>query len=183
MPLTNDTLKKFKCGNIFFETGIGKGNGVQKAIDAGFVKIYSLEIDQKLIDKANIKFKEYIDSKKIEIILGDSKLNMSEALKKITEPATFWLDAHWDFGPVKGIDVSPLYAELTCLKNHPIKNNAILIDDVRCFHKGHHWGNDINLAKLIDLIKEINNNYKIEFADGDLGRRRIAKNDILVAKI
>ena len=47
-------------------------------------------------------------------------------------------------------------------KNHHIKTHTILVDDYRCM------GQDGYPSKenLLDLLKEINSNYKIKFLEG-----------------
>ena len=43
MPI-NFNLKKYK-NSVFLETGTYQGDGIKKALEAGFEKIYSIEIN------------------------------------------------------------------------------------------------------------------------------------------
>jgi hypothetical protein len=96
----------------------------------------------------------------------------------ISNPITFWLDGH-----NMGYDVEggvPLYSEISTIDCSPIKTHTILVDDVRMFGKDDSnlgW-KDIDLAKLIKMIKLINPEYKITYEDSNNGPK-----DILVAYI
>jgi len=186
MPLTKDTLAKFRTGNVFFETGTYKGEGIERALAAGFSKIYSVEVDQNWVDFAIAKFREHVDSGRVKIIKGDTKQIMGDVLKEINEPITFWLDAHWDLGPVKGEADNPLYDELAFIKSHPVKTHLIMIDDMRLMGAdAYHWGKTMRRDKIISDIMTINPSYKITYTDGDLGPQYggLAKNDIMVAHL
>lgn len=172
------TLKKNVLENYmspyFFETGTADGDAVRQAIDMGFEKIFSIEIDESLYNKNCEKFKSYIDSGQVILILGDSLVKMKEIIPQIDKPTTFWLDAHVDFGP-KGIKDCPLYEELESIKSSNIKNHKILIDDIRVL--GDHWGTGIELDILKKMLLEINPEYNISLEDGHVPK------DVLSAKI
>lgn len=171
--LKKNVLEKYKS-SYFFETGTADGDAVRLALELGFEKIYSIEIDENLYHKNCEKFKSFIDSGQVILILGDSLIKMKELLNEIDKPTTFWLDAHVDFGP-KGVKDCPLYEELKSIKNNKIDDHKILIDDVRVF--GEHWGEGIELEELKKLLLEINPKYQIFMEDGHV------PNDILSAKI
>jgi hypothetical protein len=59
------------------------------------------------------------------------------------------------------------------LKNHPIKNHTLLIDDTRMF--GHYWGLGLSKESVIEQVMAINPDYKIQWENG------IEANDIMVA--
>lgn len=71
--------------------------------------------------------------------------------------------------------MSPILQELEAIKNHPIKNHTILIDDVRMF--GTRDFDGVTLDQITDKLREINPNYSIFFEKG------YQANDILVACI
>lgn len=181
MPLTANTLKLFKRGDVFIETGTLYGDGIAHALDADFKKIISIDIDPSLVNQARTLFS---NRSAVEIVLWDSKKALVEVILKINETCTFWLDAHWDMGPVCGEVICPLYDELTAIKNHPIKNHLILIDDMRLVgNNSHHWGKMVQKQTIIAILKEINPAYNIVYTDGDLGPEGggIAPQDIMVA--
>jgi len=121
--------KKYKI-KAFIETGTYKGKMVE-AVKKDFEKIYSIELDKTLYEKARIKFE---NEKHIKIIQGDSGEKLFEILKTIKEPCIFWLDGHYS-GDItaKGNLNTPIFNELISIFNHPIKNHIILIDDARLF--------------------------------------------------
>lgn len=157
----------------FVETGTADGDCVRLALEMNFEKIFSIELDQSLQDKNIQIFKQFTDNGKLELITGDSLLEIPRIVSKLDKPTTFWLDAHVDFGPM-GINKCPLYEEIKAIKQSKIKTHTILIDDVRIF--GQHWGEDISLLTIKNSILEINPDYKFTFEDNTY-----ANNDVLVA--
>jgi hypothetical protein len=138
--------KKYKFNhNIFFETGTHHGDGILKALDLGFNKILSVEIDQTYFLECYDKFIDQIIDGKVHLFFGDSNVWMNHMLKLIKEPALFWLDGHPD-----GIDGNPLWEELESIKNHPIKNHTILIDDIPIY---------FDPKQVESKLLEINPNY------------------------
>jgi len=173
MPLKENTLILYK-NPYFLETGSYLGDGIEKAISAGFQTIISIELSQKYFELCTKKFSM---NSNVKIILGDSSLMLSDVIKNIDVPITFWLDGHHSCGDTAlGNKWSPLIEELIIIKEHPIKTHIILIDDMRCWKKenpvigfGH--------TEIVNVIMEINNKYKIEYIDG------CEQNDILAARI
>ena len=171
--LRKDVLEKY-MSPYFFETGTADGDAVRLAIEMGFEKIYSIEIDERLYIQNCEKFKEFIESGQVVLILGDSLLKMEEIIPQLDKPTTFWLDAHVDFGP-KGVKRCPLYEELESIKTSNINNHKIMIDDMRIF--GNHWGTGISTETLKKTLLEINTEYTITIEDGYVPK------DVLCAKI
>jgi len=168
MPILVNDLRKFKR-NIFIETGLSVGSGIKRAIEAGFRKFYSIEIDKKYYEQGLHKFKKL----PVKIFYGDSNKEFPNLMKLIKEPATIWLDSHT-------VHTTTLLTELKTLSEHPIKEHTILIDDIRKVRKGDWEGITIDL--ITKLIKEINPEYKISFIDGHTSETTYKK-DIMVAKI
>lgn len=172
--LSKEVLEKYK-NDIFVETGTYLGGGIEVALECGFKKIYSMEIDPEKVKYNTERFKKEIDDGIVEIIEGDTFDVFCDVLSKINEPATFWLDAHWD-GSVLGVYRCPLPFELHSLLSHPIREHTILIDDRRLFGHGD-WGQGIDERSLVNQLFKINQNYTIGVEDGYI------PNDILVAKL
>jgi hypothetical protein len=183
MPLGANTLKMFKKGDIFIETGTLYGDGIQKALDAGFKRVISIDIDPAIVEAAT---KQFAGRPEVLVMLGDSKKALAEQLVFIKEPCTFWLDAHWDMGPVCGEAICPLYDELNAINNHPIKTHRILIDDMRIVgNQHHHWGKTVQKDAIIAMVKQINPFYTICYTSGDLGPNGGGEvaSDIMVAMV
>ena len=186
MPLSLPTLKKYKKGNVFFETGTQYGGGIRMALDAGFSKIISLEIDGAAVGRERGRYKVQVDSGQVEIIHGDTAQIMGDVLAKIQEPVTFWLDAHLESDhpqQFNGKQHCPLYAELTFIMNHQIKTHTIMVDDMKIIGTNHFWGGTVAKDHIQHMIEAINADYKIEIVDGEYGPNQPDLQDILVASL
>ena len=184
MPIKFD-LKEFNYNRIFIETGTYLGDGVARALDAGFKVVVSIELDKKRYLYAKNRFK---NNKNVRIIHGNSGIELVKLLKKVKEPCTFWLDAHYCGEPIEmGVEIAnkwcPMNEELEAINQHNIKNHTILIDDMRCIDLQHI---DTKTQKpvgfpgkqnLLNKITEINPNYKIRYLPG------VIQDDVLVAYI
>ena len=124
--LSKSVLSKYK-NDIFVETGTLWGEAVEVAIECGFKKIYTVDIDPEKVKHSRKKFAKEIKSGQVEVLEGDTFKMFPDILKKIDAPATFWLDAHWDGGPM-GDYKCPLPFELEALLTHPKKKHTLLVD-------------------------------------------------------
>ncbi|MDP2685266.1 MAG: hypothetical protein Q8P20_09615 [bacterium] len=168
MPIDLETLKKYADkSSIFIETGTHTGATVKLANAAGFKRIYSIELSDKW--HAHNK-KQFAECPHIKIIHGNSGAKLAELLTTINQPCVLWLDAHYSGGDTAN-SLGPIYAELEAIKNHPIKNHTILIDDMRGFGQ-----------RVIDAVIAINYEYNITYEDAKRGKM-FFKDDILVATI
>lgn len=124
------SYKKQFNPKIFIETGTYKGEMLD-SMNNKFEKMYSIELGKELYQKAKEKYK---NSKNIALFQGDSGTILPILMKKVKEPALFWLDAHYSGGEtVKGFLETPVEKELETILNHPIKTHIILIDDAKDF--------------------------------------------------
>jgi hypothetical protein len=145
--LFRDFGVKLGC-KYFVETGTHLGHGVQYALDHGFEQILSCEFME---DRYQHCMDRFSDNDNVSLYCGNSLECMPKMLESIDDKACFWLDAHWEGGGV------PTFEELEMIKNHPIKNHTIIIDDIPvCF-------DDLDRKKLEQLILLINPKYKIEY--------------------
>lgn len=156
IPLYNTlypiVLNKYK-NRVFVETGLWRGQGIQVALDCGFEKIYSCDIDPIWI---NYGVRRYSKTPNVNIFYGNSVTFLNEVFKKETQNITFWLDAH--------IPKCPLLDELEVIKNSSVKNATILIDDLNLYEATNKetWANEtpISVKQIMYKIIEINPNYK-----------------------
>lgn len=155
---------------VFIESGSFMGDGIQMALDAGFKKIYSIELSENLYRKCVVRFR---DNENVNLIFGDSHLVLDDLLIGINERVTFWLDGHWAGDDTAiGRYESPLIQELEAIGRHHIKNHIILIDDLRC------WNRDVqgfDTEIIRQKCLEINPAYRFTFENGYM------PNDILAA--
>jgi len=160
----------------FIETGTWEGHGVLLADMAGcFKEIHTIELSEYFYAKNKIGEVNHTNPP-VYVWFGDSGTVLGEVLKKMNEPATIWLDAHYSGNDTaKGESNTPVLRELECIKNHPIKTHTILIDDVRLFETAEF--DNISLNTVISKLKEINPSYVIYRADA-----LNIPGDILIAK-
>ena len=170
--LEHFTLNKNK---ILIEGGTSLGWGTATAIQAGFEKIYTIELLKNLFEDAQNMFSNQIKSGQVVTINGDTQTVLGQILEEVNQTATFWLDAHFGKKYKGEKPRCPLLAELDVIKQHSIKTHTLLIDDMRLFGKAAH--DFITIEQVKQKILEINPNYKISFLDSNV------KNDILLAKI
>lgn len=183
MPIKFD-LKQFNNNRIFIETGTYLGDGVKTALKSGFMFVISIELDRKRYLEAEKIFKQYHN---VILLYGDSSTILPKLMKRIHEPCTFWLDAHY-CGEALELNITisekwcPLSEELEAIQNHSVKNHTILIDDMRCMGNNHiekKTKKPIGFPvkeNLLNKLKEINNNYSFSYLDGHV------KDDVLVAQ-
>ena len=168
----------YNYNKVFIETGCYKGDGIQKALDVGFLKVISIEITPLYFNMCKERFK---DDSRVEIAFGDSSKEIGEIIKDIDESITYWLDGHYsDSTTLHGAKLCPLMDELEAIKEHAIKyNDTILIDDRRCWSKSD-WFYQFYQFTAEDIearIKGINPKYVITYDDGYI------PDDVIVAQI
>jgi hypothetical protein len=162
------------CQTYFVETGTFCGNGIQKALDAGFQQIRSIEFDNNFANHSKLRFAHYSN---VKIYRGDSSVDLWNVIKDINQPITFWLDAHIYPPRTDGGKNCPLIEELDQIKRHPIKSHIILIDDMHCC--GTASFDFMTHEDFINKLLEINPDYQIRYVDGgDAGEY---KNNVMVA--
>jgi hypothetical protein len=161
-----------KYSEVFVETGTLNGAGIHRALNSGYSRVISIELDDVLYKNANNSFYSYSN---VNIVHGDSGLVLGECIRDFDESITFWLDGHYSGeGTALGISEYPLIEELTHIKNHHIKNHTILIDDIRCWKE---YNASLNFNTITEFIKDINKDYIFYYMDG------YVPDDILVCKI
>lgn len=152
---------------VFIETGTFTGDGIQCALDSGFEKVYSCDINVEYVENARKKYSD----KNVIVENLESHEFLQKVLPEIDERVVIFLDAHsmpydmYDerrgFGEdtVKtGVGPCPLVSEIDVIKSHPIKNHIILIDDFQCFDTWMFEG--LQFDDVNDLICSINPKYK-----------------------
>lgn len=168
---------KYYC-DYFLETGYYMGSGVERAIKAGFEKIFSIEISSIHVENGKKRHENYITLGQVEIINDDSR-NLYKTIKQFPNKRfLFFLDAHADQSNQHEKSIAcPVIEELEAIRNHPIKDHVILVDDMRLFRSQSAWARGILVDKIITELHKINPNYKISFFKG------VAENDVLCATV
>lgn len=147
---------------ILVETGTYLGQTVDDLKNT-FDKIYSIELDKTLYQKAN---KTFSKNKNVKIIQGDSADILPKLIDCIETRSLFWLDAHYSGGiTAKGSKETPILKELQAISDSKIKGHVILIDDAREFTGSDDYP---SIKKLKDFVTKKFPNYKV-----------VIKNDII----
>ena len=169
-------FSEYADNGVFFETGTFSGDGIQKALNAGFKEIYSIEIE-------SVNFKNCLNrfatNENVHLFLGDSSKDLEQIIHTIDTPITFWLDGHMCPPREDGGSNCPLIAELEQISKHFIKTHTILIDDMHCADTI--LFDYLSKEDLIKKIFEINPNYEITFVPG--GDDGEYPQNVMVAKV
>ena len=120
-----DTFK----AKVFVETGTNQAETAVWA-SANFERVFTVEAHEPLHQKA---VETFGSCKNIRFLKGDSRTHIKSLTSSLTEPAIFWLDAHWcgenTFGKS---DECPVVGELELLNASKVPH-IVLIDDARFF--------------------------------------------------
>jgi hypothetical protein len=132
---------------VFIETGTYTGHMVLSMLDR-FQKVYSIELDKVLYQKAVANFQSY---KNVQILHGESDKILEKLLLDVETSCLFWLDAHYSGGQTAKADIeTPIMKELEHILNHPLAERFILlIDDARCFNETNDYPSIETVRKLI----------------------------------
>jgi hypothetical protein len=145
--------------STLIETGTYMGDMIE-AQKGNFKKIFSVELSEDLCQKARIKFKR---DKNVTIVHGDSGKVMPEVLKKIDEPAIFWLDGHYSSGvTARGDTDCPIFGELEAILASGVEKHILLVDDARLFNG---QGDYPTIDAMTQFILDRNPSYRAEVKD------------------
>lgn len=117
--------------DVLVETGTYQGAMIH-ATHSRFKEIYSIELSSELHQRAKIMFAHLPH---VHLIQGDSAVELGNLVQYLDRPCLFWLDAHYSGGiTARGIEDTPIMAEMNYITKHSIKKHVVLIDDARCFN-------------------------------------------------
>jgi hypothetical protein len=170
-----DLNKYVEKTDVFVETGTERGNGVQRALDAGFDRVISVELAHNLYLST---FDRFFNDDRVTLLYGDSMDVLPVICKNLPNyPCMFWLDAHVDNGYTTYKKPCPILDELILLARNNRRNDIIMIDDRRKFAEKGDWGADITEDMIKKKLKEVNSNYTIFYENG------IQDDDVIVAEV
>ncbi len=114
---------------ILVETGTYYGDMVE-AMKRRFSRIYSIELNPELCEKAAQRFER---DRHVRIIQGNSGIEIGKLIGQLDQPALFYLDGHYSGGTTaRGDRDTPIYEELAHIFDRDARH-VIVIDDARCF--------------------------------------------------
>jgi hypothetical protein len=172
-----------RYGSTFIETGSAAGDGIQRALDAGFAEVHSIEAATYWYDLCLDRFKFNMA---VELHLGKSTDVLgTDFLGGKVDGLVFFLDAH-PSGPLSAghADVMEkgfasefnqdniIKAELAIILEK-YKDAVIMIDDQA--------GLDDYSQEYIEIILKANPGYRFEFYDENLSGEHLYTHKILVA--
>lgn len=115
--------------DILVETGTYYADTV-RGLRKDFRRIYSIELDEHLHAMAVARCKRQANA---VLLQGDSGERIVDVIAQLTDPALFWLDAHYSAGETARGDVdTPIHAELIAVLGDE-RPHVILVDDMREF--------------------------------------------------
>ena len=132
-----DTLfKKYKSDcTVFFETGTHMGDSVQDALDLGFERIISIEVDERFYDHCMKRFQPLDIWDKVKLFLGRTEDNIEKLTQEwVNGRCMFWIDAHQTNSPYK--------LEIEAILKHERNNHVIIIDDINKYGIDVKWIKD-----------------------------------------
>ena len=138
----NTLIDKFNC-KIYLETGTGIGVCLSHALKYNLEKYYSIDLDDKLIQKAKAKF----ENENVQFYNDYSHKALEKIVPKLPKDKSilFFLDAHFpkaDFSEItyeESIstykeDAFPLLKEIKTIKKHrDISKDCFIIDDWKLY--------------------------------------------------
>jgi hypothetical protein len=156
-------LRKY-LNEVFVETGTFEGGGVAAALEAGFKRVYSIEIAPRYYQMA---CKTFEGDPKVHLFFGDSSQMLRSILGEIQVPATFWIDAHLPQDGAQHVPTwgnCPALLELCAIATHQVKTHTILCDDLNDYGTSLH--DNITVEQLRCQIRAINSNYQFRYESG-----------------
>lgn len=115
---------------IFVETGTALG-GTLEQLHGDFAELYSVELDSAYHEYAQNHVGKAAPN--VYLTHADSTTWVQTMVEALTEPALFYLDAHYS-GPhtAKGKLETPIKAELRAILESPV-GHVVVVDDARLF--------------------------------------------------
>ncbi len=168
--------------DTFLETGTAAGDGVQRALDAGFMNVASCEAAPQWFEQSFARFKEYkggtTEDGKAKPLVTIHKLKSTNFLSMFVSqafPQVIFLDAH-PAGPLsaghddvveKGLasefhQYNIIKAELAIILKK-FNQHVIIIDDVNGLTDGY-------AMEYMDLMAAANPGYEFSFWDENLSK-------------
>jgi hypothetical protein len=123
-------LRRFSL-HQFIETGTYMGDTLAYIALDKKLKCTSVELADTYYQLALARFASYTN---VNLIKGDSGAVLPDIVRRLEEPALFWLDGHYSGAmTARGDADTPISSELQVILDSPIKTHVILIDDARQF--------------------------------------------------
>lgn len=113
----------------FVETGTADG-ATTLALKNDFDRLITIELDYERY--LHVLTSDFVPYPQILPIWGDSGKVLVELVHWLTEPALYWLDAHY-CGGVSGDEDTPIRTELLAIGKSAREGSLIVVDDAHLF--------------------------------------------------
>lgn len=129
-------LRRYRLG-AFVETGTHSGDTLAYVARRKNLSCISVELSPGFYSDAVRRFSRWGN---VQLVHGDSAEVLPEVVRKLREPALFWLDGHYSGGvTARGAADTPISAEIKSVLASPIDGHVILVDDARLFDGTHDY--------------------------------------------
>lgn len=113
----------------FIETGTFYGQAASWAAEH-FSRVTTIELAREIYEQTSQNLAHITN---IDFVYGDTRAILRGRVPQLTQPAVFWLDAHWSVGRTYGDgDECPVMDEIDIIVN-AAPGHILLIDDVHMF--------------------------------------------------
>lgn len=132
----------------FIETGTYMGDTIWSLRET-CNKLISIEVQPQLAEIARSRFRNIPH---VEIITGDSAVELNRVVTEIEGSCLFWLDGHYSAGMTgRGAKNCPIYEELAAIEKGCDFPFSIMIDDARCFETDPAYPTVAELKSAVEL--------------------------------
>jgi len=122
VPISRTELYSFVATD-FVECGSANGDGITAALEAGFKKIHSIEINP---DKYRYCQHKFNFDPKVSLHLGDCGDLLDGILNEIADPCVIYLDANGDPKETR----SPFHSSIAAILRAGRKEDVVIVDDM-----------------------------------------------------
>jgi hypothetical protein len=149
----------------FVETGTYRGDTTAWA--AGhFARVTTIEMSPAYHVAAQARFQAQAG---VRALGGNSGIVLRGVVDALTQPALFWLDAHWSGLDTAGREAEcPVLAEIASINASPVAH-TVLVDDARLFcappprpHRAEQWP---GLVTLVEALHHGGRRHVVQYED------------------
>jgi hypothetical protein len=135
---------------IIVETGTYKGD-IVRALHPRFRRTITIELAPKLAARVRHEFRRTAG---IEVITGDSGVELERVIPTLDAPTVFWLDAHYSGPRTAGREgLVPIFAEIDRISRELKFAHVVIIDDMRLFNGSDGYPTQAELMQRLKLLK------------------------------
>lgn len=172
-----------KYSDTWIETGSGHGGGIQRALDAGFQHVYSMDASETSFEICKNRFFSRANNPKVHLFMGLSQRLLPQILNLAGKRCVILLDAHPSgpnsYGHAELMAGNASYAQdsIICGELEAVLSSgyehAILFDDIN--------GHQSSSESYAQMILNTYPGYRFSFYDENLSGVWLYKEKLLAA--